>query len=185
MEDSIKKLTDNIDNNCKELIKDNKLLINGYKIRLIKRLLNIFSKYKIPFNKELLETVMTDYLINTFRNSSVEVCNSYKKVLYKYFDIVNEYYNSYSDSKDKIKNATSVFIKKIFSNNPILNEKISQEFIANLKLKTLVYDNYYLNTDLESRIIEDTNEVMKEIIHNNKEYLIKSIKEILIYLIEQ
>lgn len=185
MEDDIKKLTNYIDDNCKELIKNNKLLINGYKIRLVKRLLIIFNKYKIPFNKDLLESIMTDYLINTFRNSNVEVCNSYKKVLYKYFDIVNEYYNSYSDSKDKIKNATSLFIRKIFSNNPILNEKISQEFISSLKLKILVYDNYYLNVDLESRIVEDTNEVIKEIIHNNKEYLIQSIKEILLYLIEQ
>lgn len=184
MEDSIKELTTSIDNKCKEIIKDNKLLINGFKVRLIKRLLGIFNRYGIPFSKEVLESTITDYLINILRDSTIEVCSSYRRVLYKYFDTVNEYYNSYRNSKERIKNATSIFIKRIFSEkNPILNETISDDFISTLKLKVLVYDNYNLNKELEDKIKSDTDEVINEINHNNKDYMVESVKEILMYIL--
>lgn len=177
-------LTTNIDNNTKELIKDNKLLINAFKIRLIKRLLMIFNKYKIPFNKEILENTITEYLIVSFKDATIEVAKSYKKVLYKYFDIINEYYNTHSNSKSKIKEVTKLFIDKIYSEkNPILNETISYNFVSALKSKILVYDIYELNKELESRIKDDTNEIIHEVIKNNNTYLIKSMKEILEYVI--
>lgn len=182
---SIKELTISIDNKCKELIKDNKLLINGFKIRLIKRLLGIFNKHGIPFSKEILESTITDYLVNNLRDSIIEVCICYKKVLYEYFDIINEYYNTRKDSKERIKNVTSVFIKRIFSEeNPILNEKISYNFISDLKSKVFVYDNYVLNKELENKIKYDTNEVLNEINISNRNYIIESIKKILMFILK-
>ncbi len=184
MEEEIINLTNSIDNNCLELIKNNKFLINGFKVRLIKRLLTIFNNYKIPFNKEILESLITDYLINNLKGSNNELCNSYKKVLYKYFDIINEYYNTHDNSKEKIKYVTTIFIKKIYSeDNPILNEDITISFMSELKLKVLVYDNYLLNKELENRIKSDTKEVICEIMKNNKDYVINSMKLILSYVI--
>lgn len=184
MEDSIKELTNKIDLSSKLLIKDNNYLIDGFNVRLNTRLLTIFNKHNIPFNKLVLDSSMNDYLINPFISASTEMMNTYKNLLYKYFDIINEYYHTSNSSKDKIKKVTSIFIKKIFDEkNPILNEKISYNFISDLKPKILVYDNYNLNTELEKRIIEDTDEITKEIIRNINEYLVRSMKDILGYVI--
>lgn len=185
MEKDIKKLTNSIDGECEKLINDNKLLINGFEMRLNKRILSIFNKYNIPFNKEKLKNTMREYLINSFRDSSFEVCNSYKKILYKYFDLINEYYHNNKNSKDKIKNATTIFINKIYNKeNPILNDKLSANFIAEMKNQTFVYDNNNLNIDLNNRIKNDTIEVIKEINKNNNKYVVNSMKIILEYVLK-
>jgi len=184
MEKDIKVLTQNIDNSCNDLINENKLLINAFDMRLTKRILLIFEKYSISFNRDKLKKIMKEYLINSFIDASNEVCISYKKILYKYFDIINEYYHSNENSKEKIKKATTLFIKNIYTKeNPILNINISNNFISDIKSKTLVYDNNNLNIDLEKRIKNDILEIIKEIKRNNNEYIMNSMKNILEYVL--
>ena len=120
----------------------------------------------------------------SFKNVNKEVCNSYKKLLYKYFDIINEYYFSHKDSKDKIKQTTKSFISKLYNKgNPILNKKLSNNYINELKNIIYVYDNINLNKDIETIIKNDTDDIIKELNRNINEYLIKTMKEILIYIL--
>ena len=112
--DNIKDLTTYIDKENILLIKDNNFLINAFELRLLKRISSVFSKYNTTFNNEKLQNITSEYLTVSFKNVNAEVCNSYKKLLYKYFDVINEYYNTHSDSKNKIKQITKEFIDKLY-----------------------------------------------------------------------
>ena len=46
---------DTINKNSRDIIKDNNFLFGAFENRLITRLVNIFEKYKIPMNKNLLK----------------------------------------------------------------------------------------------------------------------------------
>lgn len=169
-----------------ELIKNNKILINAFKIRLIKRILRIFESHNISFNKELLEKLINDYCINKFREANTELSRCYKKMLFRYLSIVSHYIQNNPEDKNEIKSITSIFIKKLYSkDNPLLNDKICIDFLEVLKSKTFVYDNISLNKEIEIRIKEDGKDLIDEINKNNNQFLANGIRDILICCLKE
>lgn len=180
---NIKDLTTYIDKENILLIKDNNFLINAFELRLLKRISSVFSKYSTTFNNEKLQNITNEYLTISFKNVNSEVCNSYKKLLYKYFDVINEYYNTHSDSKNKIKQITKEFIDKLYNKeNPIMNESISNNYKNEIMNSIYVYDNISMNKEITLIIKNDTCDVINEINHNVNEYLIRCMKEIIKYV---
>ncbi len=182
---NIKKLNETISDKTNNLIKENKSLINAFETRLNKRLLIIFSNYNIPFNQDKLSNLMKEYMINNLENINNELSQNYKNMLYKYFDIINEYFHANQNSKNKIKEVTSSFIKAIYKKeNPLLNIKLSNSFLNELNNNIYVYDNNELNIKVKQRILDDTSYIIKEWDKNNKIYLNKLIKQIIVFILK-
>ena len=79
-----------------------------------------------------------------------------------------------------IKNATSAFVEKISKKNKKnFTINMCTNFIENIKSLIFVYDNRNLNSEILSRINDDTKEIIEEINKNNFNFVIESINIII------
>lgn len=178
MEDKLEYIVDEINLKCNLLVKDNKFLIDGYKNRLIMRLVNIYKKYKVPFNKDIILVLFNENLMNILYDINNSNTDSYRKVFEGYSEIINKYliegYN-----KDKIKKATTLFINMINNKTHPLFNHMTMNFTEALMAKTQVYDIYALNTEIKNRIDEDTKDLIEEMNNSNRKFVSNMMKFII------
>lgn len=175
----MKSIIDKIKNNANDVIKDNNFLIVAYQNRLSSRMINIFEKYSIPFNKNIINKSIDEYLINNMFESNKEIIDKYIELLKKYETIIQQYVKNKANTVE-IKAATVKFIDKVSKkNSQNFPENISNNFIENIKSMIFVYDNKNLNEEIISRINIDTNEIRSEINRDNYNFVIESINLII------
>ena len=175
----MKSIIDKIKNNANDVIKDNNFLIVAYQNRLSSRMINIFEKYGIPFNKNIINKSIDEYLINNMFESNKEIIDKYIELLKKYETIIQQYVENKANTVE-IKAATVKFIDKVSKkNSQNFPENISNNFIENIKSMIFVYDNKNLNEEIISRINIDTNEIRSEINRDNYNFVIESINLII------
>lgn len=175
----MKSIIDKIKNNANDVIKDNNFLIVAYQNRLSSRMINIFEKYSIPFNKNIINKSIDEYLINNMFESNKEIIDKYIELLKKYETIIQQYVENKANTIE-IKAATVKFIDKVSKkNSQNFPENISNNFIENIKSMIFVYDNKNLNEEIISRINIDTNEIRSEINRDNYNFVIESINLII------
>ncbi len=175
----MKSIIDKIKNNANDVIKDNNFLIVAYQNRLSSRMINIFEKYSIPFNKNIINKSIDEYLINNMFESNKEIIDKYIELLKKYETIIQQYVENKANTVE-IKAATVKFIDKVSKkNSQNFPENISNNFIENIKSMIFVYDNKNLNEEIISRINIDTNEIRSEINRDNYNFVIESINLII------
>lgn len=168
-----------IKSNANEVIKDNNFLIVAYQNRLSSRMIKIFEKYNIPFNKNIINKSIEEYLINNMFETSEETIDKYINLLKNYEIIVQQYVEKKVNTNE-IKASTIKFIEKISCKNQQNFPKvISNNFIENIKSMIFVYDNRNLNEEIISRINVDTDEIRVEINRNNYNFVIESINVII------
>ena len=165
--------------NGNNIIVDNSFLFAAFKNRLVTRLVNIFKKYKIPMNDEIIAKNLDENLINHLNDSNEEVIDNYINLLANYEKIINEYVAKKANS-DIIKKATMGFIDKIaYKNKTFVTIKVSNNFIEYINSIIYVYDNNELNQEILDRIHEDINEILDEFNRNNYNFVIESINIII------
>lgn len=175
----MKSIIDKIKNNANDVIKDNNFLIVAYQNRLSSRMINIFEKYSIPFNKNIINKSIDEYLINNMFESNKEIIDKYIELLKKYETIIQQYVENKANTVE-IKAATVKFIDKVSKkNSQNFPKNISNNFIENTKSMIFVYDNKNLNEEIISRINIDTNEIRSEINRDNYNFVIESINLII------
>lgn len=175
----MKSIIDKIKNNANDVIKDNNFLIVAYQNRLSSRMINIFEKYSIPFNKNIINKSIDEYLINNMFESNKEIIDKYIELLKKYETIIQQYVENKANTVE-IKAATVKFIDKVSKkNSQNFPKNISNNFIENIKSMIFVYDNKNLNEEIISRINIDTNEIRSEINRDNYNFVIESINLII------
>lgn len=168
----------------KETIKNNSLLFSAFKNRLITRLVNIFDKYKIPINKNMLIKNIDENLVNTLNGYNEDIIDKYELLICNYKKIITSYVKESTNTKI-IKDSTMRFINKIKSKNPsLINKNISNNFIEYINSIIYVYDNYELNTEIINRINKDVNDIIEEINRNNYNYVIESINIVIKEIID-
>lgn len=175
----MKSIIDKIKNNANDVIKDNNFLIVAYQNRLSSRMINIFEKYSIPFNKNIINKSIDEYLINNMFESNKEIIDKYIELLKKYETIIQQYVENKANTVE-IKAATVKFIDKVSKkNSQNFPKNILNNFIENIKSMIFVYDNKNLNEEIISRINIDTNEIRSEINRDNYNFVIESINLII------
>lgn len=175
----MKSIIDKIKNNANDVIKDNNFLIVAYQNRLSSRMINIFEKYSIPFNKNIINKSIDEYLINNMFESNKKIIDKYIELLKKYETIIQQYVENKANTVE-IKAATVKFIDKVSKkNSQNFPKNISNNFIENIKSMIFVYDNKNLNEEIISRINIDTNEIRSEINRDNYNFVIESINLII------
>lgn len=175
MESIIEKLK----SNANDVIKDNNFLIVAYQNRLSSRMVKIFEKYNIPFNKNIINKSIEENLINGMFENNEEIIDKYIDLLGKYEKIIHQYVEKKTNTSE-IKASTVKFIEKISNKNEQnFPENMSNNFVENIKSMIFVYDNRNLNEEIISRINVDTNEIRIEINRNNYNFVIESINIII------
>lgn len=175
----MKSIMNEIKSNGNEIIRDNNFLIVAFQNRLSCRMIKIFEKYNIPFNKNKINKSIDEYLTNNMIETSEEVIDKYIELLKNYEKIMQDYVTRKIET-EVIKKATSAFVEKISSRNKKnFTINMSANFIENIKSMIFVYDNRNLNDDILSRINDDTKEIIDEINKNNFNYVIESINIII------
>lgn len=175
----MKSIVMKIKSNGNEVIKDNNFLIVAYQNRLSSRMIKIFEKYNIPFNKNIINKNIDEYMVNNMIESNEEIIDKYINLLSNYEKIVQNYVIKNAKTSE-IKNATMKFIEKVSSkNNENYKDEIANNFIEAIKSMIYVYDNKNLNKEIISRIETDTKEIRIELNHNNYNFVIESINEII------
>ena len=168
-----------IKSNGNEIIRDNNFLIVAFQNRLSCRMIKIFEKYNISFNKNIINKSIDEYLTNNMIETSEEVIDKYIELLKNYEKIMQDYVTRKIET-EVIKKATSAFVEKISNRNKEnFTINMSANFIENIKSMIFVYDNRDLNNDILSRINDDTKEIIDEINRNNFNYVIESINMII------
>lgn len=175
----MKSIMNEIKSNGNEIIRDNNFLIVAFQNRLSCRMLKIFGKYNIPFNKNIINKSIDEYLINNMVETNEEIIDKYIELLKKYEKIMQGYVTRKIDT-EIIKNATSAFVEKISKKNKEnFTINMCTNFIENIKSLIFVYDNRDLNSEILSRINDDTKEIIEEINKNNFNFVIESINIII------
>lgn len=175
----MKSIVSKIKNNANDVIKDNNFLIVAYQNRLLSRMIRIFEKYNIPFNKNILNKSIEEYMINNMFETNEEIIDKYISLLENYEKIIQNYVEKKVKTSE-IKAATVKFIDKISKKNQQnYPQVISNNFIENIKSMIFVYDNRNLNEEIISRINVDTDEIRTEINRNNYNFVIESINIII------
>lgn len=175
----MKSIIEKLNSNANDVIKDNNFLIVAYQNRLLSRVLKIFEKHNIPFNKNIINKSIEEYLINGMIETNEEIIDKYIEMLEKYEMIIQEYVKRKVNTSE-IKAATIKFIDKISQKNQHNFPKtISNNFIENIKSMIFVYDNRNLNEEIISRINIDTDEIRTELNRNNYNFVIESINIII------
>ena len=175
----MKSIMNEIKSNGNEIIRDNNFLIVAFQNRLLCRMIKIFEKYNIPFNKNIINKSIDEYLINSMIETGEEVIDRYIELLKNYEKIMQNYVSQKIET-ETIKKATSAFVEKISKRNKeFFTTNMCTNFIENIKSMIFVYDNRDLNNDILSRINDDTKEIIDEINKNNFNYVIESINIII------
>lgn len=175
----MKSIIDKIKSNANDVIKDNNFLIVAYQNRLSSRMVKIFEKYNIPFNKNIINKSIEEYLVNGMFETSEDIIDKYIGLLENYEIIVQQYVERKVNTKE-IKASTIKFINRISQKNQQNFPKvISNNFIENIKSMIFVYDNRNLNDEIISRINIDTDDIRMEINRNNYNFVIESINNII------
>ena len=175
----MKSIMSEIKSNGNEIIRDNNFLIVAFQNRLSCRMIKIFEKYNIQFNKNIINKSIDEYLTNNMIETSEEVIDKYIELLKNYEKIMQDYVTRKIET-EVIKKATSAFVEKISNRNKEnFTINMSANFIENIKSMIFVYDNRDLNNDILSRINDDTKEIIDEINRNNFNYVIESINMII------
>lgn len=175
----MKSIMSEIKSNGNEIIRDNNFLIVAFQNRLSCRMIKIFEKYNIPFNKNIINKSIDEYLTNNMIETSEEVIDKYIELLKNYEKIMQDYVTRKIET-EVIKKATSAFVEKISNRNKKnFTINMSANFMENIKSMIFVYDNRDLNNDILSRINDDTKEIIDEINRNNFNYVIESINMII------
>lgn len=175
----MKSIINKIKSNGNEIIKDNNFLIVAYQNRLSIRMIKIFEKYHIPFNKNIINKNIDEYMVNNMIETNEEIIEKYINLLYNYEKIIQNYFIN-NAKKAEIKNATMKFIEKVsLKNNENFKDEMANNFIEAIKSMIYVYDNKNLNNEIISRIKTDTKEIRTELNNNNYNFVIESINEII------
>jgi hypothetical protein len=170
---------DTINKNSRDIIKDNNFLFGAFENRLITRLVNIFEKYKIPMNKNLLKKNIEENLINNFKDTNQEVLNRYTKLISNYEKVIQKYVEDNTDTKI-IKESTMKFINQFSQKNKeSMPKNVSNNFIEYINSIIYVYDNHNLNKEIINRINDDVREIINEFNRNNYNFFIESINIII------
>ena len=175
----MKSIMNEIKSNGNEIIRDNNFLIVAFQNRLSCRMLKIFEKNNIPFNKNIINKSIDEYLINNMVETNEDIIDKYIELLKKYEKIMQGYVTRKIDI-EIIKKATSAFVEKISKKNKgNFTINMCTNFIENIKSLIFVYDNRDLNSEILSRINDDTKEIIEEINKNNFNFVIESINIII------
>ena len=122
-----------IRSNGNEIIRDNNFLIVAFQNRLSCRMLKIFGKYNIPFNKNIINKSIDEYLINNMVETNEEIIDKYIELLKNYDKIMQDYVTRKINT-EIIKKATSAFVEKISERNKEnFTINMSTNFIENIK----------------------------------------------------
>ena len=175
----MKSIIEKLKSNANDVIKDNNFLIVAYQNRLSSRMVNIFEKYTIPFNKNIINKSIEENLVNGMFENNEEIIDKYINLLEKYEKIIQQFVEKKSNTSE-IKASTVKLIEKISKKNQQnFPKNISNNFIENIKSLIFVYDNRNLNEEIISRINIDTDEIRTEINRNNYNFVIESINLII------
>ena len=175
----MKSIIEKLKSNANDVIKDNNFLIAAYQNRLSSRMVKIFEKYTIPFNKNIINKSIEENLVNGMFENNEEIIDKYINLLEKYEKIIQQYVEKKSNTSE-IKASTVKLIEKISKKNQQnFPKNISNNFIENIKSLIFVYDNRNLNEEIISRINIDTYEIRTEINRNNYNFVIESINLII------
>ncbi len=175
----MKSIIEKLKSNANDVIKDNNFLIAAYQNRLSSRMVKIFEKYTIPFNKNIINKSIEENLVNGMFENNEEIIDKYINLLEKYEKIIQQYVEKKSNTSE-IKASTVKLIEKISKKNQQnFPKNISNNFIENIKSLIFVYDNRNLNEEIISRINIDTDEIRTEINRNNYNFVIESINLII------
>lgn len=176
MENSI---VNKINENAKDIIKDNNFLFAAFENRLVIRLSHIFDKYKLPINKSIIKKNMEENLINNLNDANKEIIERYVKLLSNYEKIIYQYVKS-NTKTEIIKKSTMGFIEKIsMKNKTFINPSCSANFLESINSMIYVYDNKELNSEITTRITNDVKEILNEFNRNNYNFVIESINNII------
>ena len=175
----MKSIIEKLKSNANDVIKDNNFLIVAYQNRLSSRIVKIFEKYTIPFNKNIINKSIEENLVNGMFENNEEIIDKYINLLEKYEKIIQQIVEKKSNTSE-IKASTVKLIEKISKKNQQnFPKNISNNFIENIKSLIFVYDNRNLNEEIISRINIDTDEIRTEINRNNYNFVIESINLII------
>lgn len=175
----MKSIIEKLKSNANDVIKDNNFLIVAYQNRLSSRMVKIFEKYTIPFNKNIINKSIEENLVNGMFENNEEIIDKYINLLEKYEKIIQQFVEKKSNTSE-IKASTVKLIEKISKKNQQnFPKNISNNFIENIKSLIFVYDNRNLNEEIISRINIDTDEIITEINRNNYNFVIESINLII------
>lgn len=179
-------LNKKLDDLNEEVVKENNYFIDEYNNKFQIKILDIYHSFNIPFQQNIIDELVKEYFLYKIKDINIELGKCYKKMLNKYFDIINEYYHTNNSERDKIKYVTKKFIREIIKKkNPLLDEKIGNELIEGFKFKSYVYDNNELLINLEKYMKESIGYICMAIQDNYKEYIIKSMKKIIVYILSK
>ena len=164
---------------AENIIKDNNFLFAAFENRLLVRLVNIFEKYKIPMNKNIIKKNIEENLINNLNDLNREVIEKYLSLLENYEKIIQKYVEEKTDSSI-IKSSTMAFVNRIsFKNKEFVTINSASNFIEYIKSIIFVYDNHDLNEEILSRVNNDIEEILHEFNRNNYNFVIESINDII------
>lgn len=180
----MKSVMSKIEVNSKNIIKDNNFLFAAFENRLTLRMVHIFEKYHIPINKNMLSKNMEENFINSLNDLNVEIIEKYVKMLKKYELIIQNYVEN-NTSTDIIKKSTMEFVKRIKDrNSEMATPRVSTNFMEYINSIIYVYDNFELNSEVQTRINSDTFEIVSEFNRNNYNFVIESINLIIKNIID-
>lgn len=169
---------------AKSIIDNNNLLFVAFENRLVTRLANIFDKYKIPINKNILKKNMEENLINILKNFNEDIIDKYTVLISNYEKIITNYVKNNTDTKT-IKQSTMGFINKISKKNAtFVNKNISNNFIEYINSIIYVYDNYELNKEVIKKINDDISSLIDEFNRNNYNFVIEAINIVIKNIID-
>lgn len=175
----MKSIMNEIKSNGNEVIRDNNFLIVAFQNRLSCRMIKIFEKYNIPFNKNKINKSIDEYLTNSMIETSEETIDSYIELSNKYEKIMQDYVLKKVET-ETIKKATSAFVERISKiNQKNFTINMGTNFVENIKSMIFVYDSRDLNNEILSRIDDDIKEITTEINKNNFNFVIESINIII------
>ena len=162
-----------------DIIKDNNFLFAAFENRLIIRLHGIFTKYKIPMNKDIMKKNLEENLINHLNDMNSQVIYKYVDMLASYEKIIWKYVETKTETRI-IKKSTMSFVDKLSEKN---KENVLPSCVNNFKeyMNSIifVYDNNDLNVEVNKRIDNDIVEILSEFNRNNYNFVIESINDII------
>ena len=96
----MKSIIEKLKSNANDVIKDNNFLIVAYQNRLSSRMVKIFEKYTIPFNKNIINKSIEENLVNGMFENNEEIIDKYINLLEKYEKIIQQFVEKKSNTSE-------------------------------------------------------------------------------------